>query len=157
MPRKPGPKTLAGKARSSRNATTHGFFSSQVLLEGEDPAELDAHLARVHAYFNPVGDLEALLVDRIAAGMWRFRRALMIESATMDKTYADVLPLDDSLPAAVREQRALICSVNNAWLDNTHRYAISIERQTYRAIKELKAIQASRRALEFLSSNDPAV
>ncbi len=48
--RSQGPRTTAGKARSARNALTHGLRSRrQVLLHDEDAAELRAFAAALQA------------------------------------------------------------------------------------------------------------
>ena len=36
-----GPRTLVGKARSSKNAVRHGLLSRDVLLPDEDPEQFD--------------------------------------------------------------------------------------------------------------------
>ena len=36
--RSTGPRTDAGKHKSSQNALSHGLYSTQTLLPGEDPA-----------------------------------------------------------------------------------------------------------------------
>ena len=40
-----GPRTSQGKATSKLNATTHGIFSSVVVLKGESQQEYDALLS----------------------------------------------------------------------------------------------------------------
>ena len=37
-----GPRTAEGKAASSQNSFKHGLYSKQLVIQGEDPAELDA-------------------------------------------------------------------------------------------------------------------
>ena len=69
-----GPKTDAGKRRSSRNATTHGLFCRDLVLPGED--EQTFHLIReglIDAYA-PRDFAELLLVDRIVSAAWKLRR-----------------------------------------------------------------------------------
>jgi hypothetical protein len=69
-----GPKTPAGKSRSSRNSTTLGLYSSHNVLPCEDPAlflELrSAYLADLH----PQTPIELLLVEQIISAAWKIRR-----------------------------------------------------------------------------------
>jgi hypothetical protein len=78
-----GPRTPEGKARSSRNAITHGILAQEVLIRAgdgaEDPAELEALLEQFRNDLRPVGVLEEMLVERIAACYWRLRRAQRFE------------------------------------------------------------------------------
>ncbi len=39
-----GPKTEAGKQRSSQNALIHGVCSTQMIIPGEDPRDVSDHL-----------------------------------------------------------------------------------------------------------------
>lgn len=51
-----GPRTAAGKARSSRNATKHGFDSSGIVIRGfECRDEWEAHREGIVASFSPDG------------------------------------------------------------------------------------------------------
>ena len=143
-PAKRGPNTEQGRARSSRNATKHGILSRQIVLADEDPVELQDLCSRLHQQYAPVGPMEIILVDRICVAVRRLARIFRAETASMDKTYADVFPTGDGLTPAVHRQRALMSSVNNTWLAPIHRYAISTERQLYKAIHELHCLQASR-------------
>jgi hypothetical protein len=78
-----GPKSKNGQAVASLNASRHGLFSSRLLLEGEDPAEFHELLADLQATLRPVGAVELGLVERIAVTMWRQRRLVRAEMATL--------------------------------------------------------------------------
>jgi len=78
-----GPKSKNGQAVACQNATQHGLFSSRFLLEGEDPAEFHELLAELQATLRPVGAVELGLVERIAVTMWRQRRLMRAETATL--------------------------------------------------------------------------
>jgi hypothetical protein len=78
-----GPKSKNGKAVTCQNATHHGLFSSRLLLEGEDPAEFQGLLVDLQATLRPVGAVELGLVERIAVTMWRQRRLVRAETATL--------------------------------------------------------------------------
>jgi hypothetical protein len=54
-----------------------------LLLEGEDPAEFQDLLADLQATLRPVGAVELGLVERIAVTMWRQRRLVRAETATL--------------------------------------------------------------------------
>lgn len=79
--RSTGPRSAAGKARSSSNALNHGVLSRHLLLPDEDPAEWAALLGRLLDELSPVGTLEQTLVERIAVALWRQRRVIMAETA----------------------------------------------------------------------------
>jgi hypothetical protein len=78
-----GPKSKNGQAVACQNATQHGLFSSQLLLEGEDPAEFQELLANLETTLRPVGAVELRLVERVAVTMWRQRRLVRAETATL--------------------------------------------------------------------------
>jgi hypothetical protein len=75
-----GPKTPEGKAVARLNAVKHGLLSQQVLLPGEDAAALIELGERVRAEWQPVGQLEDMLVEEIIAGFWRLRRLRQVEA-----------------------------------------------------------------------------
>ncbi len=83
---KAGPRTAAGKVRSSRNAIRHGILSAHLLLPDEDPAEYRLLLDSLFAEMQPVGTLEQALVERIAVALWRQRRLVRVESARIQKS-----------------------------------------------------------------------
>jgi hypothetical protein len=75
-----GPKTAEGKAAVRLNALKHGLLSQEVLLPGEDRAALEELSARLADELQPVGELEALLVEQITAAAWRLRRLRRVEA-----------------------------------------------------------------------------
>ena len=76
-----GPRSLAGKARSSQNAIRHGMTAQQKLIPGEDPAEFAALRQSMFDSLRPAGVLENQLVERAASLMWRLRRVPSFEVA----------------------------------------------------------------------------
>ncbi len=78
-----GPRTAAGKAVSSANARKHGILSRQLIIEGESAEDFGALLEALLADEAPVGTLECALVERLAIGLWRQRRAVTAESASL--------------------------------------------------------------------------
>ena len=78
-----GPKSAAGKQIARMNALKHGLQTDQVVIPGEDPAEFEALLGGLEEYYQPVGSLEQVLVERITYCTWRLQRANAIETAIM--------------------------------------------------------------------------
>jgi hypothetical protein len=76
-----GPRTKRGKQKSSRNATKHGIFSDVALLKDESPSKFNSMLNGLRNDFRPVGELEQILVDKLASLLWRTRRVLIAEGA----------------------------------------------------------------------------
>ena len=76
-----GPHTAEGKATAARNATFHGIYSAVPVIPGlEADAQWTAHRLGIAATLNPQGQLEEVLVERIAALLWRLRRVLRYET-----------------------------------------------------------------------------
>jgi hypothetical protein len=96
-----GPRTQQGKQRSKFNARKHGLYAKAVLLEDESRAEYDALLNGLMGDFEPQGKLEAVLVENLAALMWRKRRLFQAETAEIEK--AQFLNFDLELQNKVGE------------------------------------------------------
>src|SRR6056297_1099335 len=79
-----GPRTADGKAVASRNATRHGILTGQLLLDHEDRREFASLVRELHDALAPVGAVELVLVERIAAAIWRQRRLLAAETAELE-------------------------------------------------------------------------
>jgi hypothetical protein len=75
-----GPKTVQGKAASSRNALKFGFFSRDPVIPGEDPAEWQEFRRNLLASLAPVGGAQQILADRIVDSAWRLRRFPVVEA-----------------------------------------------------------------------------
>lgn len=82
-----GPSTVEGKSVSSRNATRHGLFSSDVLLDHENQAAYDNLLGHLAGSLVPVGAVESAFVERIAVTLWRQRRLVHAETASLRLTH----------------------------------------------------------------------
>ena len=80
----PGPRTAQGKCRVRYNATKYGIFSKAALLSNESYAELKPILKGLHEHYCPKGAFEELLVDKLAALLWRYRRLLIAETAEIE-------------------------------------------------------------------------
>ncbi len=70
-----GPKTAAGKERSSRNAVTHGLRAEKLIVLEEDPQVLEDRRAAWRACLLPCDDVEERLVDDAVVHTWMQDRA----------------------------------------------------------------------------------
>ena len=79
-----GPITANGKARSSRNAVRHGILAEDVCAGdiSEHRNTFNTLLDQLRAELAPSSLLESLIVERIAAALWRTRRVLAFEAGT---------------------------------------------------------------------------
>src|SRR5262249_12206884 len=78
-----GPRTAEGKARSSRNALTHGLTAQEIVIPGEDVAAYRSFEQQLIDDLQPNGSCELELITRLAATYWRFRRIPRFEAALM--------------------------------------------------------------------------
>jgi hypothetical protein len=146
-----GPRTKAGKAKSSRNATKHGLTSELVLAPGEDLGELEAFTDRLAASLAPVGEREALLVERVVSCAWRLRRVPRLEAAYSAHN-VERTANDSSKPYGAMWSEGLSAQgVEGHFVEkqanvlvNLTRYEAALERSMYRALHELERAQAAR-------------
>jgi hypothetical protein len=80
-----GPKTAAGKSRSSQNALKHGILSERVVLTIEDKDNFDAALDHYIDKFDPQDGVEMGFVEQMASLFWRMQRSITIEKEIFDK------------------------------------------------------------------------
>jgi hypothetical protein len=117
-----GVKTEEGKADIRHNAVSHGFFSKEILIEGENRAEMETVRESFFAEFKPEGELETVLVELIISSSWRLKRVLRSE-----RTHPRNIP-----------------DYRNTSYQNVMRYVTTLERQIYRALHELERLQKAR-------------
>src|ERR1017187_8577406 len=75
-----GPKTEAGKQKSSLNALRHGLTGQTVVLPTEDLTAYEKFTQNFHTDLKPVGALEIQLVQSLADDAWRLNRAKAMET-----------------------------------------------------------------------------
>lgn len=70
-----GPRSAAGKRRSSMNRLLHGMRARTVVLPSEDPRTFNAFAAAIRADLRPNGPLETMLAKSVIEAAWRLCRA----------------------------------------------------------------------------------
>ena len=142
-----GPRTAAGKARSSRNALRHGLCAKKLaVLPDEDAAALAAFEAALVAELAPEGALQAVLAERVVSAAWRLARADRIETEVL----AFRRGLDGDLGLA------LIRDGNGTRaVETVLRYRGAALAEFLRALRTLQALQAEARAGAGLPAASP--
>ena len=115
-----GPRSPAGKDRSSQNARTHGLSSLTsvfVLLPGEDAKEWVELVRDLTSEFQPASRTERILVNDMAQSHWLTQRAINLQTSHIEDPKAFALYL---------------------------RYQTTHHRAYYRALKQLLALQKAR-------------
>jgi len=79
-----GPKTVAGKDVSRRNAVRHGLTAETVVSQLEDAEDYKAFEGAITADYDAQSAVERELVLRLASILWRLRRATMMETALFE-------------------------------------------------------------------------
>jgi hypothetical protein len=82
-----GPKTVAGKRRSSLNRLSSGLYSNTLVTRGEDKDEYLRFARAIVADLDVQTPLEMALAERIVSALWRSRRARRYEQAHLNKAY----------------------------------------------------------------------
>ncbi len=92
-----GPRSKRGKEVVSKNAMRHGLSAQQVLVPGESEEEFEALIQKLISEFEPEGEFELQLVERISTCIWRQRRIYRIESEVLRAEFleAEIVRLRD--------------------------------------------------------------
>jgi len=138
-----GPKTPEGKRISSRNATTHGLYSKDLIVDSphlkENQAEYDLILTALKMELKPEGVLQGFLVRKIANCLWRSGRVVRAESAQIKR---QLHFLSDSLPRSIAIGVESIPQGEAA--KDLSRYDFRLERQLARTLNPLMRLKKSR-------------
>ena len=143
-----GPKTAEGRARSAQNALKHGLRAEKyVVLADEDAAAFAALEAALTEELSPEGDLQSILVRRIARATWRLDRAERLEAELFEeRRYQDAGP-----------GLALIRDGNGTRsFETLLRYRGAALAEFMRSLRTLKALQAEARACAAVGAVAPA-
>src|SRR5947207_15346491 len=73
-----GPRTEAGKQRSSLNALRHGLTGHTIVLPSDDVVAYERHCKEVHDQYQPKNKMEVLLAQMLADLAWRLNRITAI-------------------------------------------------------------------------------
>jgi len=153
-----GPRTPAGKQRSSLNALRHGLTGHVVVLPTEDLTAYQRHLQRFVDQFQPTGALEDQLVQSLGDTTWRLNRVPAIEATFLSLAAED--HLDSIRTNEPRAASALALAQafhqQSRALANISIYEQRLARLFDRTLAQLREIQAERREHERRQMNDAA-
>jgi len=129
-----GPRTDAGKERSSRNSLRHGLTARTAVLPSEDRAAFDQHCRQFQNEYQPATATETHLVQELADTSWRLRRVPFLEANILSE-------------ATGREQHANPLPTIQA-LANLGLHGARVSRQFHKTLDQLRKIQSARRDLK---------
>ena len=146
-----GPRSIQGKAVSSRNAMKFGIHAQSMIIPGEDPAELELLTAEYEDQYDAEGPIEAALLQSITRGHWMQIRYARIESEYLSARVA-ALPEGTLFPlgAAMIEDAA-----HGNTLQKIFRRQQAAERDWNRAMDQLNLRQTERFGRESEPEADP--
>jgi hypothetical protein len=133
--RSTGPRTAAGKQRSSMNALTHGLTSRSPVLATEDPAAYQRHCRQFLDEYQPATPTETQLTQELVDTAWRLNRIPSLEAALLDRAAnppTDQAAIDFDIVDAHRALATL----------GLHYQRLS--RQFQKAVDKLREIQSER-------------
>jgi hypothetical protein len=137
-----GPRTEAGKAKSSLNAVKTGLTGRTVLLPSEDAEAYETHLLQYLEAFAPVGARETELVQSLADTQWRLNRIPSLENGifALGRLRCGELfrETPELLDTYVLEHEA-------KQFANLHRQESRLRRYYGQDLRELKQLQAERK------------
>ena len=138
-----GPKTQAGKQRSSLNALRHGLTGQIVVLPTEDLEAYRSHLKSFADEYHPQGASEANLVQALADSSWRLNRVAALENNLFMLGLAEAPPaVHDamSLAAALAGQAKTLATLSM--------HSQRLSRQFQIALTQLRQLQQLRQEKE---------
>src|SRR5579864_7332267 len=131
-----GPRTEAGKLRSSLNALRHGLTARTAVLPSEDPAAYEQHCCQFRDQYQPADATESQLVQELADTSWRLNRIPLLEA---------------DLFAAAPSPELLVPALASLGLHSSR-----LSRQFQKALDQLRSIQYERRHQERRDLRDAA-
>ena len=146
-----GPKTPEGKQRSRLNAIRHGLAARTVCLTKEDRPIFEAVVEAYTNRFQPADDIEEDLIEQMVVAKWKQRRCWAMETAALTLEMHRGRPLVKAqfgeIDEVTRQTIAFMSlSEKDDFLKVLARYESSYRRAYHRALKDLRDLQAERKA-----------
>jgi hypothetical protein len=107
-------------------------LTKEAVVHGESKKMLNELRDNLMKEHEPQGELETMLVERIATCIWRLRRVIHVESDSLNDDYQQY-------------KCYFVMPIGSGYWQNLSRYETMIERQLYTAIHELERMQRTRR------------
>ena len=155
-----GPRTEAGKNRTRLNAVKHGLTGHLVAMTEPEQQAHDTFVTGIIESLRPADPLEHQLAHSIAEGYWRLNRVSAIENSIFavdaynqaldNPTESGDTDVDDALAPALafvtHPERFQLLTV----------YESRLHRKVRLDLRELREIQAARRAEETKKAEEAA-
>jgi hypothetical protein len=152
--RSTGPKTAAGKKRSSLNAFKHGLSGNPLVMQKHEFEAYELLTGKMLADLKPVTEPEKQIAQKIIDLNFRINRITAIENNMLNFDMTDNEPNfeeDDGIAAMMGQA--------SAWKKEAHafeilgRYEARLSKQLLQYQKELERLQATR----ALPNHDPSI
>jgi hypothetical protein len=143
-----GPRTEAGKQRSSLNALRHGLTARAAVLDSENQADYENHHRPFVDQYKTANPIETQLVQELADTSWRLRRIPILEAAPIRPSPQPRVPSPRSGQHERRELRdaAAILELHKhkgiPWQPSDHGFVFSkeqVERCSERMMRQNEA------------------
>ena len=133
-----GPRTEAGKQRSSLNALRHGLTAASAVLASEDPTAYEDHRRQFFDEYQPDNHTETQLTQELADTSWRLNRIPLLEAALLDRDL-DVLDAHRALATLGLHYQRLSRQFQNA-VDNLREIQFERRRRQDRQLNSAAAL-----------------
>ncbi len=153
-----GPKTEAGKKRSSLNGLRHGLTGHTILLPTEDLAAYQDFTDKFFVELKPAGMIERQLVQSLADTAWRLNRIPALENNLLALGFTEH---ENSIVTEHAEVHAALV-IMEALREQTRtftalgQHGARLSREFERILKQLRQLQQERRATEASQLADAA-
>ena len=147
-----GPKTEAGKQKSSLNALRHGLTGQIVVMPSEDLASYQRHLKSFTDEYRPEGATEENLVQAIADASWRLNRVAALETNLLTLGMAKEVEILTNQDQPVEQAFATAGALErqSKALANLSIHSQRLSRQYERTVAQLRQLQNERREQQGL-------
>jgi hypothetical protein len=149
-----GPRTKAGKDKSSRNATKTGLFAAQDYVREGEHEEYAATQAAVRAWLSPEGFLEETYAAEIVTVTWRLRRCRVLEAGFSRRSDIELylnnnseheqMPIDRARAQSHLVLRRALAELRRLQTERAIRHQLNAE--AFPALTDLKQLKTAVKA-----------
>ncbi len=143
-----GPRTDAGKQRSSLNALRHGLTACTAVLPSEDSAAYANHCREFRDEYLPATATETHLVQELADTSWRQKRIPSLESDILSRAQSPA-PSPEPPSFDIVDAHRLLASLGL--------HGARLARQFQKTLQQLREIQFERRERQRRELRDAAI